>query len=283
MLILCILILVCLLLFLNYKENFQTLAAAQLQNTIASTGASATVGLVEANDYNKRMNTQIYNSALSIHSNGYQLACNELTSKRNFLYMYLNTLSKPVQDLSSTMVNAYTLKQKNLTYQDVVKNYCAANINTNVNCRDLASTDGGATGFFAILPDIDTFYQQLLMSEYDIQALYTQMNYYSAMIGCNANDMNGNPLKLNFNDILADEYDKSGNLSIMNQIGTLDTQTLALQLEKLSPYYLSPDVVKYLIKFLISQEQLNNLNQTSADYLDGQKSLVNKIINGGFY
>lgn len=285
MLILCILILVCLLLFLNYKENFQTMETAQklVAETAVATGASSIVRSAQLKTLQNKRNSQIYNMSSSIHSNGYQLACNELTAKRNFLYMYLKTLlSKQVQDLSSNMVDAYKLKQTNLTYQDIVKTYCAAHINDGTSvatyCKSLASTDGGATGFFAVLPDIDIFYQQLLLNQYNIYSLYAELNYYSAMIGCNQNDINGNPLALNFNDISADQWDANGNLIIMNQIGSIDTQTLALELEKLSPYYLSPDVVKYLIKFLISQEQLSNLNETSAQYLEGQQKLINQIM-----
>ena len=78
--------------------------------------------------------------------------------------------------------------------------------------------------------------------------------------------------------------DDSGNvvnpnthITISRDIGVLDTKRLALELEKLSPYYLSPDVVKFIIRFMISQEKMDYLNDTSADFVDGIKNTMIEI------
>ena len=78
--------------------------------------------------------------------------------------------------------------------------------------------------------------------------------------------------------------DASGNvvnpnthITIPRDIGVLDTQRLALELEKLSPYYLSPDVVKFIIRFMISQERMDYLNDTSAEFVDGIKNTMIEI------
>jgi len=286
MLLLCIFILVCLLLYLNYRENFQNLADnSVMSGRVAGISAISAAEQSIKRDLAKRRNEQLYSSANAVHSTGYQLACNELTAKRNFLYMYIKNLSAQVNDLSSSMVSTYNMKDLNMTYQDIVRGYCSKHVSLDKNddCINLASVDGGPTGAFAVLPDIDSFYTQILLNEYDIYSLYAKLNYYTAILGCSSNDLHGIPLELDPNDISLNQFDENGNPIIANEIGKIDTETLALNLERLSPYYLSPDVVKFLLKFLISQEELKNLNETSAQYLAGQSLLINKIIGGAYY
>ena len=199
-------------------------------------------------------------------TDGYQAACAELTRKRTFLYMYLNYLKAPVQDLSNTLINVFMGKDESMSFQNDLSRKCTANMTQ--DCKQLASVDAG---IFKVLPDIDIFYNNLLYGQPDLNNLLQKLNNYASAIGCSAAAIDGrgkiNPMDLSNN-----------NLNMDKDIGIVDTQTAALELEKLSPYYLSPDVVRFLLRFLISQEQLGHLHDTSKQYLATQTQLVPLII-----
>jgi len=194
-------------------------------------------------------------------NNGYINACNEITSKRIMLKNYMRMLRGPVQDLSGYLLKGGTLKKENMGFQQFYTEKCISNLTS--ECIQLASVDAG---IFKILPDIDTFYQNLLIGGYDLDALLQQLNFYSDLLKC--------PL------IKGSEatFDASDNEVDMDRdIGVVDTVSLSYELESLSPYYLSPDVVQFLLRFLISQEQLNSLRFTSTDYVNQTKSIMNNI------
>lgn len=201
-------------------------------------------------------------------TDGYKAACAELTRKRTFLYMYLNYLKAPVQDLSNTLINIFMGKDESMSFQYALKEQCLATTPMSYDCMQLASVDAG---IFKVLPDIDIFYNNLLYGQADLNNLLQKLNNYSTALGCSAASIDGkgkiNPMDLSNN-----------NLNMDKDIGIVDTQTTALELEKLSPYYLSPDVVRFLIRFLISQEELGHLHDTSKQYLATQTKLVPLII-----
>ena len=186
-------------------------------------------------------------------NNGYTNACNEINTKRLFLKQYIQGLRSPVQDLSGLLLSGINIKKENMNYQNKFTDDCMKNLTP--ACIGLASVDAGV---FAALPGIDIFYQNLLIGGYDLDALLQQLNIYSKLLNC--------PNNTNNNEI-----------DIDRDIGVVDTESLAYELESLSPYYLSPDVVQYLLRFLISKEQLNNLRFTSADYVNQTRTIMNSI------
>lgn len=196
-------------------------------------------------------------------SNGFTRACNEINSKRLFLRSYIQRLRSPVQDLSATMLSGYYGKKENMKYQKQFTQTCLNN-GINEPCKKLASVDIYS---FQVLPDISLFYRNLLIGGIDIDNLLQQLNFYAELLNC-PDDPNSRATG-----------DTSGNEVFDNSrdIGEVNIGGLAYELEKLSPYYLSPDVVEFLLKFLISQEELNNLNFTSADYVKQQKSIMSKV------
>jgi len=194
-------------------------------------------------------------------NNGYTKACNEINTKRLFLKSYIQRLRNPVQDLSGSMTKGIYQKKENMNFQTQFTDRCISKLDT--GCKRLATVD---SYMFQVLPSMDIFYQNLLLGGYNIDSLLQQLNSYSEMLKC-PNVSGSNATK----DLLDSEFDVSRDL------GDIDTATLGYELEKLSPYYLSPDVVEFLLKFLISQEQLNNLNFTSSDYVNQEKTNMKKI------
>jgi hypothetical protein len=198
-------------------------------------------------------------------SNGYTEACNELDIKRTILKDILNNLRTNVQDISANLINSYNFKRENMSYQKNYTTYCINNLNTNEGCKILASTDKYP---LYRLPDLDIFYYNVLYGSYDIQNLLNRLNYYSDLIQCTRN-----PSTFATKDVSDNQLD------VARDIGDIDTTSLFLELQKLSPYYLSPDVIGYILRFLISKEKLNELKYTSSDYVRNFGTLTEQIID----
>ena len=60
-------------------------------------------------------------------------------------------------------------------------------------------------------------------------------------------------------------------IDIYRDIAQLDTQSLAYNLERLSPYYISPDLLQYLLNFLISQDNLQYLSYNSLNFANAER------------
>ena len=110
------------------------------------------------------------------------------------------------------------------------------------------------------------------MKEPDLDDLLQKLNYYSDMLSCPNTNEYGRSL---YNKITKDPNEKE--LQIGRDIDYIDTEILFLELQKLSPYYLSPEVIQYILRFLISKEKLEELNYTSTDFVKAQKPLMNRI------
>jgi hypothetical protein len=73
--------------------------------------------------------------------------------------------------------------------------------------------------------------------------------------------------------------DKYNDINIFRDIGQLNTQTLAYNLERLSPYYISPDLLEYILNFLISQDNLKYLSYDSLNFAKAERCAQYGIMN----
>jgi hypothetical protein len=220
--------------------------------------------------------------------NGYDEACNELIMKRDFLKNYMGKLRMPIQDLSSTMVSARLAKKENMGFQNVWKDKCLSIVDLETSttstakaCRALASVDKYE---LEVLPDIDKFYATVLFANQPkLDYVLKLLNFYTNLIQCRVPNSSVATFDASENIVVIDAsrnvftVSRTNSINISRDFGDLDTTRLALELEKLSPYYLSPDVVKLIIKFMISQETLEYLKTTSRDYINSNNTLMNKI------
>ena len=193
-------------------------------------------------------------------TNSYTESCRELNAKRIFLKSYLDALKNPVQDLSATLIAAYQGKLENLGFQSNYTNSCLTNMTD--ACKALASVD---LSELKALPDIDVFFYNLLYASPDIHNLLNQITFYSDVVGCPNTDT-----------LIKDNSDNF--VFVMDNVGKVDTETLAIELEKLSPYYLSPDVILYILKFLISKTQLSHLHDTYTDFIAQEAPIIRNIV-----
>lgn len=224
-------------------------------------------------------------------SNGYVEACKELTLKRNFLRDYISQLRQEIQDLSANLISAKQAKRENMNFQNNWSSVCSNldppidsqnNTTTAQACRVLASVDKYP---LEVLPDIDVFFGTVLYAKIsDLDYVLQLLNFYTNLMQCPVSNESKVTFDASENLITSDANGRSfvvprtNHINISRDIGDLDTATLALELEKLSPYYLSPDVTKYIIKFMISQETLDYLRTQSLDYILGNRNLTNKSI-----
>jgi hypothetical protein len=184
--------------------------------------------------------------------------CRELTSKRDFLQSYINNLNSNIHEISRSLDGTYNIKKENMKFQNFFKAFCMSTRPMSDACKKLASTDKYP---LEQLPNMDVLYVSLFNNQYNIDNLYQKLNYYSDLIGCSSNTV-----------------DASGyTFTVLDSLEEIDTATAFLELEKLSPYYLSPDTIKFILKFLISREKLNELNFTSKDYVNQFIPLVDVV------
>ena len=226
-------------------------------------------------------------------NNGYLEACDELVKKRNFLRDYVQNLRRPVQNLSTIMTESRREKQNNMAYQRIFTEKCSTltpsideldsggnfrNSSTEARaCRALASVDKYQLG---LLPEVDVFYATVLLENEDKLGYALRLiNFYTNMMKCPIANSSRVTLDASENIVSAsgNTVNQNTRIIISRDIGTLNTRELVLELEKLSPYYLSPDVVRYIIRFMISQEKLDYLNDTSPEFVDATKNLMIKI------
>lgn len=230
-------------------------------------------------------------------NDGYAEACRELTLKRNFLKDYISQLRQPIQDLSANLISAKLAKKENMNFQTKWENVCS-NLNPEIDsinrdgtfqnntttaeaCRVLASVDKYE---LAVLTDIDIFFGTVLYAnQAKLDYVLQLLNFYTNVMQCPVSNSSKVTFDASENLIVRDASGTlvvpyTNHINISRDLGNLDTATLALELEKLSPYYLSPDVVKFIIKFMISQETLDYLHTTSLDYIKGNRNLTNKTI-----
>jgi hypothetical protein len=73
--------------------------------------------------------------------------------------------------------------------------------------------------------------------------------------------------------------DNYNDINVYRDIGQLNTQTLAYNLERLSPYYISPDLLQYILNFLISQDNLKYLSYDSLNFANAERCAQYAIIN----
>jgi len=228
-----------------------------------------------------------------ISNNSYEEACKELVSKRNFLRDYIQLLKRPIENLKNIMIQSKIEKTNNLAYQRIFTEKCstltpsisnqnsagifANNTKEAKACRALASVDKYQ---LEILPSIDEFYATVLLENKDnLDYALRFINFYTNMMKCPIPNSSKVTLDNSENiiDACGNTVNQNTHIEITRDIGILNTRELALELEKLSPYYLSPDVVAYIIRFMISQEKMDYLNDTSADFVLGIENLITKI------
>lgn len=242
------------------------------------------------NNYNEVCSGEL---PTQIIDNSYQEACKELVTKRNFLRDYVQQIRSPVQELNTTMILSKEEKRNNMAFQRFFTEKCSNltpsidildssdrsinNSTTAIACRALASVDKYQ---LELLPNVSEFYATVLLeNKENLNEAFKLINFYTNMMKCSIPNCSRvtRDVSENIIDASGNSVNQNTRINIQRDFGVINSRELSLELEKLSPYYLSPDVVRYIIRFMISQEKLDYLNDTSADFVLGTVNLMNKI------
>jgi hypothetical protein len=178
--------------------------------------------------------------------------CAELDNLMNTFTGQVATLTKSIQDLSGTAVLAGSMRDENMAYQ--LKYKAACTNPTSPACMSLASQEGP---LFSLLAQYTTVNNSLFSKEYDLSNNIQTLQETYNILNCK----NPNP-KATF------QVDKSG---------YIDTPTLLMKLQDLSPYYLSPDILNYITESIVSANDARaTIAQTSNLYIN-MASTINNI------
>ena len=247
---------------------------------------------------------------------GHEEACNELATYRLMLASNISNLRNPNQNIVTTMNEAYYAKNENMKYQhsntDLCKKYLtfADGDPMKEACKLLASVDKYE---FPVLSDIDVYNFNLLKSQYPMYVDLHTLNFYADLMSCpklshhvtydlygsncDSNGSNCSSVHLNtlaadaytgnysnikihkYNDPLQTQTGLDNDINIYRDIGQLNTQQLAYNLERLSPYYISPDVLQYILNFLISQDNLQYLAYDSLLFANAERCAQSNLIH----
>ncbi len=165
-------------------------------------------------------------------------SCVSLNVAQTNIQQVLNLMRAGVQDVSGVLITLQGLRDENMAYQNKVKPLCTTTDNNpSQPCKDLASQD---PILFGILPDFDTVQVIGYDKEEEINEVLEAVGQLYRMLRCDV------PERSSFT------------FSMDENAGIIDTESLRMTLQTLSPYYLSPDVMNEITSYLISPDEVQD-------------------------
>jgi hypothetical protein len=184
-------------------------------------------------------------------------SCVSLSVAETNLRQVLSLLRAGVQDVSGSVLSLERLRDENMKFQNEVKPICTTTDNNpSQPCKDLASQD---PILFGVLPEFDTVMATGYDKEEDISDVLESIGQLYRMLRCDV----PTGLSLTF--------------SMDDNAGIIDTETLRIKLQTLSPYYLSPDVMNKITSYLISPDEVQGDLLTANNRISRVKQNVSRI------
>jgi hypothetical protein len=199
-----------------------------------------------------------------------QTACFELDTAAVGLYGQLIALHATVTDLSGTELLAESLHDENIRMQG--SSACMNQGATpSVACIRLATQD---ETLFPLLRQYNTANMSLATNGKVIQdSLDTILQAYKGM-KCGRTYPGGlttPPSGLSITTLFSAEY--------LDNIGTVDTESLSMKLEQLSPYYISSNIINIITRQLMAGTAYKAELQSTVDYVRNMSKTTNNIIS----
>jgi hypothetical protein len=179
--------------------------------------------------------------------------CNQLNAVKAVIQTQIATLRKTMQDISGTQVVANAMKNENMAHQIKLSGLCQIVPPPDI-CKNLASQDGP---LFPLLTRYDNINDNLSANEEDVEGMLQTVNDTYQVLGCGTTNFTFN----------AD-----------SDIGYINTDELRSNLQRMSPYYLSPDTLRYISSSIVPRgDQLPTYTATTADTLINIRSVITNI------
>jgi hypothetical protein len=201
-------------------------------------------------------------------------SCSRLNTLTMSFYGKLLSLYSSAQDLSTAGDVADLLHNENIYLQKAVSSgntsACTGQGATpSADCIKLATMD---ETLFPLLPTFDTMNMELLTRGQDIQEIINLLLQAYIGIGCSMRSgsaAESNPV-LTIDTVFSDSY--------LNSLPTVDTESLALSLQNLSPYYISPNIINFISKKMTGGVTLNVDTSSATDYIADISQITNSIV-----
>jgi len=177
-------------------------------------------------------------------------SCKQLDTIRSNFMAQLATAKKSIKDLSGTVQLAGDIHDQNMGYQARLTNVCKGNLTA--DCMSLATQDAP---MFSLLASYNTAEKDVYSNEYDISNNLQTITDAYRVLGC---------------DVPADMV-----LPKDTSIGMIDTTDLTSKLQNFSPYYISPDIMKYIVGSIAPANKVEDKLQYSSD----QMVIINQVVN----
>jgi len=189
------------------------------------------------------MTTNLYdqNEVNKWNDNPHAVSCDSLKNLRNMYISKLSSLKYVSANASENVNSATAMQDENMNYQVTLKKQCNPK-SLSTACINLATQ---SKKMFPLPGQYDSINMDLFTKEVDISSnLYTINTVYS-LLRC----------------------DPVNNLKFDATTMGIDTSNLLSKLRGLSPYYISPDVINFITKSIISGNNVNTTLSTTSDRL----------------
>lgn len=169
-------------------------------------------------------------------------SCASLQVAEGNLKEALALLRSRVQDVSGMTFTLANLRDENLDFQKRFQAACTNALSD--QCKQLASQE---PILFPLLAEFEGVSSTGYEKEEDINEVLGTFGALYSLLGCT----NVSGTKFTFS---ADE-----------DVGTIDAESLRMKLQTLSPYYVSPDTMKYITDLLISPDDVQDELMRTSD------------------
>lgn len=201
------------------------------------------------------MSTNLYDqgSVAAWTANPKEQTCAELNKLTNLFTQQLRPFSKSVQDLSGSAILAGSMRDENMEYQIKYKDACTNP--TSAACISLASQEGP---LFPLLEKYNKVNDSLFSNEYDLSNNIQMLQETYRLLQCT-------------------DPSPNATFQVETTTGYIDTPALLTKLQDFSPYYLSPDTLKYITGSIISGGEVQNSVLTTSDLYINIANTLNNI------
>ena len=228
---------------LEFPQYISMYALARFNNDLSG----ARLALI--NDYDTiqtEMSTNLYDQTTVNNWNNRpnEISCGIINNLReNIVRLKVSSISDSSVVGASRINIATAIQEENINYQVRLQSQCNNPNSLSTACRNLATQNDT---LFPLVSSYNNVNETLFTNESDLSANIDVVNQAFTILGCSGGDTNPK-----FNAL---------NLGI-------DTSELTSKLKQLSPYYISPDAIRFVIGNIISGNTVNTTLETTSDRL----------------
>ncbi len=168
---------------------------------------------------------------------------------------FLASLAKLKTNMSALDQQAGTIgrmRDENMEFQLKYQTVCSTKPPSQA-CIDLASQE---PVLFSLLSRYESLNETVFTKEIDVTESILVLGDVFKLLNCEGGDIS---------------------VDFQRDIGTIDNEALREKLENLSPYYISPDTLKYVTRMIITPEEIASSSVTTNSLFNDMKNTITTI------